>query len=221
MPTAKICAAIRCAARQGFKLSRTRPRRIAAWLLEQSSAHTNRLGTLCDMGVSKFWGPKCVPKTGTLVCASERRMSARPWLTSARQFVGSRAKGSHSVAQGRGASRRDASNKSARAPRTWHSLSQGRSIFLRAETCFQNCARCPRTVACPIEQSCKRIGSASTMPSFWCARCFLRLVTQRCVSALVEKPVPQFHRFTHLPNLGPKSLPACPHDIQSTEHCQA
>ena len=147
-------------------------------------------GTLCDMGISKFCAPKRVPKTGTIVCAIERRMSARPWLTSARQFVGSRAKGSHSVAQGRGASRRDASNKSSRAPRTWHSLSQGRSIFLRAETCSQNCARCPRTVACLIEQSCKRIGSASTMPSFWCARCVFRLVTQRCVSA-------DTHSFPH------------------------
>ena len=52
--------------------------------------------------------------------------------------MGSCAKGSHSAAQGFDASRRDESNKAARARETWHSPSQGYFIIWGTETCSQN-----------------------------------------------------------------------------------
>ena len=114
-PTVNICVTIRGGSRQRFTLSRLWPRSIAARRVEQSSARTRRLGTLRHTGSSNFRAPKHVPKTVTIVCASERRVSARQRLTSAWHFVGTRAKGSHSAAHGRDASRRDDSNKAARA----------------------------------------------------------------------------------------------------------
>ena len=68
-----------------------------------------------SQGYFKLWVLKHVPTTVTSVCASERRVSARRRLTTAWQFAGARAKGSHSAAHGRDASRRDESNKAARA----------------------------------------------------------------------------------------------------------
>ena len=55
----------------------------------------------------------------TTACAAEPSVIARRRRKSARQCAGSCAKGSHSAAQRRDASRRDESNKAARAPETW------------------------------------------------------------------------------------------------------
>ena len=72
-------------------------------------------------------------------------MIARRRRKSARQCAGSCAKGSHSAAQGRDASRRNESNKAARAPETWQSPSHWYFILSGTETCSQNGDHCLRS----------------------------------------------------------------------------
>ena len=146
--TANICVTIRGAVRPWFTLSRTRPRRIAACRVEQSSACTRLLDTLRHKGISKFWAPKHVPKTVTIACASKRRLDARRRPTSAWQVVGPHAKGSHLAAQGRGASRRDGSNKAERAQ-------DGLALSVTRVSFFWALKRVPKTltIVCGTEPS--------------------------------------------------------------------
>ena len=102
--------------------------------------HFPSQGNFIILGVSKH-----VPKTVTTAGAAEPSVSARRRLKSARQFVGSCAKGLHSAAQGRDASRRDESNKAARAPETWQSPSHWYFILSGTETCSQNGDHCLRS----------------------------------------------------------------------------